>query len=270
MNHFSNANSKQIGYVVPTLGTRPELLFRSLSSIKSSDNTFVCVVAPKGVNLAIGDEAKLIDLRVVDPGDGLASAISKGIDSLPNETKYISWLGDDDLIDSSHLDACLALFATNKDISMIYGSCDYINIDNERIGINRLQRVSKFFIRFGPCLIPQPGSLINKQKYIESGGLDRRLGWAFDLDLFIKLSKVGRLQPVDLTLGSFRWHNDSLTVASRKDSVREASRVRKSYYYFPLRFVSEIWELPIRTLTLYAGFLVSMRNSKMQSGERYE
>jgi hypothetical protein len=267
MNHFSNTSSKQVGYVVPTLGTRPELLFHSLSSIKSSGYTFVCVVAPIGVNLAIGDETKLIDLRVVDPGDGLASAISKGIESLPNEIKYISWLGDDDLIEPCHLDACLAVFSANQDISMIYGSCSYINIHNERIGINRLQKFSKFFIRFGPCLIPQPGSLINKQKYIESGGLDRSLGWAFDLDLFIKLSKVGRLQPIDLTLGSFRWHNESLTVASRKDSVREASMVRKSYYRLPLRFISEIWELPIRTLTLYAGVLVSMRNSKMQSGK---
>lgn len=270
MNHFSNTSSKQIGYVVPTLGSRPELLFLSLSSIKSSDNTFVCVVAPDGANLAIGDETKLIDLRVVDSGDGLASAISKGIESLPNGIQYISWLGDDDLIEPSHLDACLSIFAANQDISMIYGSCTYINIHNERIGVNRLQRVSKFFIRFGPCLIPQPGSLINKQKYIESGGIDCSLGWAFDLDLFIKLSKVGRLQPIDLTLGSFRWHNNSLTVASRKDSVREASRVRKSYYHFLLRFISEIWELPIRTLTLYAGFLVSMRNSKVQSGKRYE
>ena len=270
MNHFSNMNSKQIGYVVPTLGTRPELLFQSLSSIKSSDNTFVCVVAPKGANLSIGDETKLIDLRVVDPGDGLASAISIGIESLPDEIKYIAWLGDDDLIEPSNLDACLAVFTANKNISMIYGSCTYINIHNERIGVNRLQRVSKFFIRFGPCLIPQPGSLINRQKYIDSGGLDRKLGWAFDLDLFIKLSQVGSLHPIDLTLGSFRWHNDSLTVASRKDSVREASRVRKSYYCFPLRFISEIWELPIRTLTLYAGVLVSIRNSKMQSGERYK
>ena len=265
MNHFSNANSKQIGYVVPTLGTRPELLFRSLSSIKSSDNTFVCVVAPKGVNLAIGDEAKLVDLRVVDPGDGLASAISKGIESLPNEITYISWLGDDDLIESSHLDACLALFATNKDISMIYGSCDYINLNNERIGINRLQRVSKFFIRFGPCLIPQPGSLINKQKYIESGGLDRRLGWAFDLDLFIRLSHIGKLQFTPRTLAKFRWHQDSLSVGGRNGSVAEASEIRVNSLPSPLKAFSPLWETPIRKVILRTGEKLSLRSARAQN-----
>jgi hypothetical protein len=85
------------------------------------------------------------------------------------------------------------------------------------------------------------------------GGLRTDLGWAFDFDLFIRLSKVGKLHFINQTLAQFRWHPESLSVEHRKRSVEEASQVRVSHLPAFLRALSFIWEYPVRQATLIAG-----------------
>jgi GT2 family glycosyltransferase len=114
-------------------------------------------------------------------------------------------------------------------------------------------------MRFGPQLIPQPGSLFRRDAYEKIGGLNSEFKWAFDLELLIRLSEVGRFKFLNQTLASFRWHEDSLSVGGRDGSVREASRIRKQFLPTWLKPVSELWELPMRSAIKYAGTKVSRR-----------
>ena len=86
------------------------------------------------------------------------------------------------------------------------------------------------------------------------------LRWAFDLDLLIRLSKIGKLQFMNFTLGSFRWHDGSLSVGGRDGSVREASSVRKHFLPNSLKPLSELWEGPMRYVIKYVGMIVSRRS----------
>ncbi len=89
------------------------------------------------------------------------------------------------------------------------------------------------------------------------GELRTDLGWAFDFDFFIRLSKVGHVcRTSGETLADFRWHSDSLSVGQRADSVREASIVRRSHLPAWLRPVSVLWEGPVRWATFRASALV--------------
>jgi len=122
--------------------------------------------------------------------------------------------------------------------------------------MNRSGQWAARIIRFGPFLIPQPGSLIRRTAFEGVGGLDENLGWAFDLDLFIKLSQVGKMKFLKIVVSSFRWHETSLSVEFRVQSVLEASSVRKKHLHFILRLLSEMWEFPNRFLTLHAAKVV--------------
>lgn len=247
------------GIVVPTLGTRPELLRQCLQSIRKAGATHICLVAPAAVDL---DELKsegLIDQRLDDPMQGLPGAIDFGLMSLPLETEYANWLGDDDLLSEGSLQIAAARLDADQNVVLVFGGCEYISDSGRKIFTNRSGQWAVPLLRFGPCLVPQPGSLFRLSTYRQIGGLSRAYGWAFDFDLFIRMSKIGRLQHVPEVLASFRWHHESLSVGSRDGSVREASIIRRVNLPKFLRQVSLLWELPVRYVTKFAGTLVTRR-----------
>jgi GT2 family glycosyltransferase len=114
-------------------------------------------------------------------------------------------------------------------------------------------------LRFGPDLVPQPGALFRRSAFEKVGGLRADLGWAFDFDLFIRLSKTGKLRFINKELARFRWHPESLSVEYRKKSVKEASQVRVSHLPALLRPLSILWEYPVQQATLVAGKRVTAK-----------
>jgi GT2 family glycosyltransferase len=242
------------GVVVPTLGQRPELLLQAIDSIRTNPMVFICLVGPESIDRQSFKGS--VDLFVNDPGRGLPAAINLGISSLPQSVEFVTWLGDDDLLAENALDLSIQHMVDNKDVCLVFGSCRYIDESSKQVWMNKSGQWAARIIRFGPFLTPQPGSVIRRTAFEQVGGLDENLGWAFDLDLFIKLSKVGKLRFVGLVLSSFRWHESSLTVEFRRQSVREASSVRKKHLHFIFRLFSEMWEFPIRFITQYAPIYV--------------
>jgi GT2 family glycosyltransferase len=89
------------------------------------------------------------------------------------------------------------------------------------------------------------------------GGLSDKFEFAFDFDLFLKLSKLGKTVFVDKILSSHRWHATSLTYSRRWDSVKEASAVRVSNLSPSLRALSFLWEISIMLITYLAGNILS-------------
>lgn len=243
------------GVVVPTLGLRPDFLLQTIQSIRTNPKVFICLVGPESI---IGQKFDgSVDHFVKDPGKGLPAAINLGMNSLPPEIEFVTWLGDDDLLAASKLELCSQHLLNDKNVALVFGSCRYIDESSNQVWMNKSGQWAAKIIRFGPFLIPQPGSLIRRTAFEQVGGLDESLGWAFDLDLFIKLSRVGELKFVGLVLSSFRWHESSLSVEFRRQSVLEASSVRKRHLPFFLRFFSETWEGLVRYLTFHAAKIVT-------------
>jgi hypothetical protein len=214
-------------------------------------------VCPSNVDLTNFIEAGMIDQIVDDPGNGLASAINAGVNSLPQNVSVINWLGDDDYLNPISIEIALSILIANESTVMVYGSCTYVDQGNNVVWQNRSGAFAAKILKFGPCLIPQPGALIKREAFVKAGGLNEGLGWAFDLDLFIKLSKLGTLKYVKKNLASFRWHSDSLTVSLRRNSVQEASNVRVSHLNPRTRLLSFLWEPIIRFVTFYSKVLIS-------------
>jgi GT2 family glycosyltransferase len=247
----------EIGIVVPTIGQRPEYLPLALKSIREAGSAYILLVGNKGFDASTFLAEGLIDQYLDEQDPGLAAKINYGFRSLPEEIKYINWLGDDDLLTKGSLDQALARIKQADQPVLVFGGCEYIDPEGKKIFVNRSGQWAVPLLRFGPQLIPQPGALYRRDAFEKVGGLSQKFGWAFDFELFLSLSEVGKAVFVPGVLACFRWHPGSLSVSRRAESVKEASQVRVSHLPKILRSVSFLWEYPVRVVTYLAGIRVS-------------
>ena len=252
----------KVGIVVPTLGTRPEYLRQCLSSIRDAGPAFVLLVTKEVAKADALHAEGLVDSIVSDPGQGLPEAINSGIKKLPKEVEYINWLGDDDLLTHGSLLHSATVLDSDPKTVLVFGSCDYIDENGDVVWSNKSGSWAVPLMRVGPDLIPQPGSLFRRAAFEKVGGLSTDYSWAFDFDLFLKLSKTGEVRFVNITLAKFRWHPESLSVEHRRKSVQEASRARTQHLPVFLRPVSFLWEWPVQAATFIAGNRVTALSKK--------
>ncbi|HWL01029.1 MAG TPA: glycosyltransferase [Microbacteriaceae bacterium] len=242
--------------VVPTLGRRTDYLRASLRSIRGAGDATILLVAPAAFDAGDLIAEGLADAKSDERVPGLAAAINQGFAEAGPEVDYLAWLGDDDLLRPGSIERSVAFLATHPRTVATYGACDYIGPDGEPVWVNRSGWWAAPLLRVGPDLIPQPGSVFRRSAVDAIGPLREDLGWAFDFDFFIRLSKSGRLSYLGETVAAFRWHPDSLSVRERSQSVREASEVRVAHLPRWLRPVSGLWEAPVRWATMRAAGLV--------------
>lgn len=253
-----------VGVVVPTLGRRAALLDESLRSLRSAGECVVVVVAPQGFD-PDADAPGLIDLLVEDPGCGAAEAINEGFRALPTEVEFIGWLGDDDRLVPGAIDTAGRVLR-GSDYSAVFGGCRYIDVAGRELFVNRSGQWAVTLMRFGPQLLPQPGSLFRRADVEAVDGLDPELRWAFDLDVLLKLRVRGAgIHFIREVLSEFRWHDDSLSVGGRHGSVREAALVRQRHFSTTTRRVSRLWEPLMQKAILVAGERVTRRVSQRSS-----
>lgn len=234
--------------VLPTLGDRLDSLAETLNSVHNQQkdvNLSIALVIPKSAVDArkLGERfnARIVD----DPGAGLSAAINAGIDSKVDETLY-AWIGDDDLFRDGGLAKLLQLYNSDKEAVVSYGGCDYIDPNGNLIATSAAGKLAKFILPWGPDLIPHPGSLISLTALSEVGNFDQNLKYAMDLDVFLKLKKIGRFVSTKESVSAFRWHPDSLTVSNRLASSRESEAIKRRNLSPFLQPLSYLWSYPLR------------------------
>ena len=253
--------SPEIAIVVPTMGLRMDYLHQSLTSLRASGAGLLCIVSPKDVDLEELESAKLFDLRIDDAGDGLVSAINKAFVALPEHIKFISWLGDDDLVAKDSLYSARQVMESNPNVVAVVGICDYIGPRGERILTNRAGSLGVRILSWGPNLVPQPGSLFRRSAFNEIGCLDPEYPLAFDFDLFLKMRKIGEIEFLNQKIASFRWHGTSLSVSQRRLAVLEASRIRRRNRSKPVAMLSLVWEPAVIVFTLLLANVVNWKRT---------
>jgi hypothetical protein len=251
--------AERVGIVVPTIGGRPQYLPLALASIREAGNAYVILVGNKGFDASGFLAAGLIDEYLDEPEPGLAAKINFGLRALPKNIRFFNWLGDDDLLTPGSLTLAAARMAQADRPVLVFGGCEYIDPDGKPIFTNKSGQWAVPLLRVGPQLIPQPGALYSREAFERVGGLSSEFGWAFDFNLFLSLSKVGKAVFINHTLAKFRWHPGSLSVSRRRESVSEASAVRKAHLPAWLHPISSLWEWPVQQATYWAGVRVSKK-----------
>jgi GT2 family glycosyltransferase len=261
----SGAPSPEVLLVVATLGRRPEYLHQTLTSIRDQDvRADVVLVAPLE-GTCVPELAEEFGARTLpDPGS-LPAAINLGVATYGADYAYVNWLNDDDLLEPGSLRATTEALKREPDAVVAFGACRYIDSRGVELWISRAGRWAPWILSWGPDLIPQPGMLVRTSAWHQAGGLDESYGLAFDLDLLLKLKKVGRLMDVGSVVSSFRWHADSLTVDDRTTNLKESERAKRAALSPLGRRLAWTWEGPVRLATRAAAYEVQRRARRASS-----
>jgi len=246
-----------VGVVVPTIGERPQYLDITLKSIREAGDSYIVLVGRKGFDGSSYQKMGLVDLYIDELEKSVPKKINQGFRALPENIEYITWIGDDDLLSPGSLGVAVSALSKPTKPVLMYGHCQYIDSQGNDVLVKRSGGWAVPLLRFGPQLIPQPSAVFRRDAFKKVGGLSDRFQFAFDFDLFLKLTKHGKAVFVDKILSSHRWHATSLTYSRRWDSVKEASAVRTSNLSSLLRVLSFLWEIPIMLITYLAGNVLS-------------
>ena len=252
--------------VVPTLGQRLGHLRDCLASINIQDPAPSIVLvgpdAPEIRTLASDFGA----IWVPDPGSQ-TKAINDGVATASSHIKYVNWLGDDDLLEPGAISATRDALEADPSATVAYGSCRYIDESGSPLWVNSAGSWASRILSWGPDLIPQPGMLVRLSAWNLVAGVDESYRFAFDLDLLLKLKRIGPLIDVGQIVSSFRWHPDSLTVGDRATNLAESERAKRNALSPRMRPVAWVWEKPVRGATRIAAWEVS-RRAQRASGRR--
>lgn len=185
-----------------------------------------------------------IDIIISEKDKGQSDAINKGFKLAEGE--LAGWINSDDILYPHCVEKIVELYEKHPDGSIYYGSMNTI------IGSDSLkERICKKIIPSRDYLLSkcydliQPGSFYNNKLLKEINYVDESIYYAMDLDLWLRLSKDGRIYRVDNNpLAAFRiWEGTKTTNGKDKflKSIREvllkngasylSKNIRRTYWY---------------------------------------
>ena len=245
--------------MVPTLGERLGFLEQTLDSIRGqSARCDVILVSPSKAQELAALAAKFDAQLIPDPGS-LTLSINAGLAHAHEQHIYVGWLNDDDLLEPGALQVTSRALRDHPEAVVAFGSCRYIDERGDQLWVSRAGSWAPRILAWGPDLIPQPGMLIRADAWKAVGGLNTDYRLAFDLDLLLRLKKIGTLVDVDQIVSSFRWHPDSLTVDDRSTNIAESERAKRAHLGPTARRIAWLWEPPVRWATWVAVRQVNRR-----------
>lgn len=252
--------------VVATLGRRNEYLRETLTSIRAQDEPVdVVMVAPEGFADVAALAREFGAGLLPDPGS-LTRAINLGMGQVEDRHAFVNWLNDDDLLEPGSLAATAGALDRDRSAVVAFGACRYIDARGRELWVSRAGPWAPRVLGWGPDLIPQPGMLIRADAWRTVGGLDESYRLAFDLDLLLRLRRLGRLVDTGAVVSAFRWHADSLTVDDRATNIAESERAKRAALGPWARRCAWMWEGPVRVATRLAAAEVQRRAVRASAG----
>jgi hypothetical protein len=110
---------------------------------------------------------------------------------------------------------------------MCYGDCEFIDLAGSTLFVRRPPPAAPWLMQFVPGLIKSEACLFRLDAVRELGGLDDSLRYTMDLDLILRLRRLGPAVCVHGITGRFCMHAGSITLKSRAASFEEAQRVQR-------------------------------------------
>jgi hypothetical protein len=220
----------KVRVIVATLGERKSLesCFESIKKQELSEIEVV-IVTPLD-SLGKVDQIAKHTLKsnyqiIEDANNGLSAAINQGFNAT-GDFKYFCWINDDDQFEAGSLQRSVLFMERNQDYSAVVGTLKYKFENSKKIIFNKVSKVSLLISEIGPNLIPQPGSLIRKDK-IMNFLLNEKYNYAMDLDLFLRLKKNGKIGIIKEVQAILNYDLNTITLKNRKEASKEAFKIRK-------------------------------------------
>lgn len=142
-----------------------------------------------------------------EPDKGQAHAINKGFQRATGQ--ILAWLNSDDEYCMRTLHFVARHFQEQPGRELLYGDCEVIDVEGYIIDCKKELQGDLSHLLMGN-FIPQPSTFFHRRAWESVGGLDVKLHFALDYDLWIRMMLKGvKLRYVPLPLSQFRWHSAS-------------------------------------------------------------
>lgn len=244
--------------VIPTLGERLETLCRALSSLQDQADVLVDVVLVSKIkSIELSAIADRFSARIIFHLGNISAAVNAGFAQATEAHRYVSWLGDDDFLRPNALTQASALLELHPRAVLAYSPCDYVDI-NGKLLFNRSPPLkAPALLQFVPGLIKQETCLFRLSAVQQVGGLNEKLKYTMDLDLLLRLRRLGPFVKADKAHAAFCWHPGSITIANRYASLIEAQEVQRNHAQGLVRMLHPLWKYPIRYLFLTLNWKIN-------------
>ncbi len=174
-----------------------------------------------------------LDHWISEPDQGQSDAINKGLSRADGD--LVTWINSDDLLMPGSLKTVAAIWARNRDIALISGSCVRIGPDNEYLFLHVVPKQYPWFARRGLVYIDQPGAFWRRDIFQEPGVIDVTLKTVMDHDLWYRIALSGfPIARTNRCTAAFRLHDTSKTLTIQDIFRKEATQLRRKYTGNPL------------------------------------
>lgn len=163
---------------------------------------------------------------IFEPDSGQSAAISRGLHGARGE--IVGWLNADDRFTDDAFGVIRAALLAHPDAPLVSGGCELIDEGGAVIGrIPLPPNGSHRALLEHPTNLAQPATLFRRAAYEATGGLDPALHYAMDVDLWLKLTRLGDAVLLEAdTLAQFRIHPAAKTTRAATAMIREDLQVR--------------------------------------------
>ena len=152
------------------------------------------------------------------------SKTNKGV--LDARASHVVMLHQDDLWLPGHLEAVRSALHCWADAVMSIAPSRFVAADGRLLGTWRLPFAAG--VHDGCTLLDTllvqnniaiPSPVIRRDAWLTSGGMDQRLWYTADWDIYLKLMKLGKIGVREAVTTGFRIHGGSLTIKGSRDSA---------------------------------------------------
>ncbi|MDQ7857234.1 MAG: glycosyltransferase family 2 protein [Armatimonadota bacterium] len=213
----------QVSIVTPSFN-QGEFIERAAESVLSQDYQAVeYLILDGGSTDGTLDVLRRLGGRVrwvSEPDRGQAHAINKGWQQAKGEV--LAWLNADDLYLPGALSRVAAFFQTNPAVDIVYGDCDYIDLDDRVVQPYPTRPYDYIeLVREAIDFIPQPAAFVRRRVLETTGLLDETLHYVLDYDYWLRAGLRHTVAYLPARLAAFRLHPASKTVGSEARFGRE-------------------------------------------------
>jgi GT2 family glycosyltransferase len=160
---------------------------------------------------------------VSEPDDGQAAAINKGM--ARSSGSILGWLNADDLYEPGAISAAVAALEANPEAALLFGNAVEIGADGGRLGQTRQRPAVTRQTLLTQGTLPQPATLFRRVAWLAAGGLDERLHYCLDWELWLRLLAAGPALWLDQALAQIRVHAAAKTGSADRRFLDELAEV---------------------------------------------
>lgn len=215
--------------VVPCLNAAP-WVGRAVESALAQDDVRLEVIVQDGGS----DDGTLTVLEgIADPRLGIetradggqSDALNRGIERARGE--WVAWLNADDELIPGGLVAALRAAPDRGDV--LVGDFETIDASGRTLRRHRGAALERRRLLLRGCYAFSGATLIRRRVFADHGGFARNLHMAMDYEFFLRIAPQVESVHLALPLGRYRRHSDTKSSTRRRQTFREAGRIRRFY-----------------------------------------